>query len=196
MTSKFVIADPSLKDHRGTKRFNERFGSYPVLRVHDLEGNDIGGRIDGNRVAGKIPAEKVVEQLKSSLEKFGGASAGWESSMEKGLEAARKDDRPVLVLLTDGDKEDLKEILDPLGSDECRELVGKFVLVRHNIEEKCGICDEHKVRKGTVLHAVDPNEEKPGRKPLAKASGKKSDKAMRAFLESALKKWDRAKRDY
>lgn len=53
----------TLNDHETTRRFNESYGSYPVLRVHDLEGRDVGGRIDGNRVAGRIPVEEILRQL-------------------------------------------------------------------------------------------------------------------------------------
>lgn len=48
------------------KRFSEVYGSYPVLRVHDLEGRDLAGRIDGNLVAGRIPVEDVLAQLQAS----------------------------------------------------------------------------------------------------------------------------------
>ena len=45
------------------KRFDESFGSYPVLRIHDHEGRDLAGRLDGNVVQGRIPADEVLEQL-------------------------------------------------------------------------------------------------------------------------------------
>ena len=60
----------TLKDIKTTKRFKERYGSFPVLRVHDLKGRDIGGRIDGNRVAGKIPVKKMLQQFKTSWDAF------------------------------------------------------------------------------------------------------------------------------
>ena len=44
----------TLNDLETTKRFAEKYGSYPVLRVHDLKGRDIGGRIDTNRTAGIV----------------------------------------------------------------------------------------------------------------------------------------------
>ena len=60
----------TLKDLRTTKRFNERYGSYPVLRIHDLQGKDIGGRLDGNRVAGKIPIDLMLKQFKFASHAF------------------------------------------------------------------------------------------------------------------------------
>ena len=70
-SAKFVpVFVDTLKDHKNTKRFKEHYGSYPVLRVHDHQGNDIGGRIDGNRVAGKIPVEQMLEQFKAATEAF------------------------------------------------------------------------------------------------------------------------------
>lgn len=57
----------TLSDLKTTKRFGERYGSYPVLRVHDLLGKDVAGRIDGNRVAGRIPVAQVVAQMKAGL---------------------------------------------------------------------------------------------------------------------------------
>ena len=54
----------TLKDLKTTKRFGEVEGSYPVLRIHNTEGKDVGGRIDGNKVAGKIPVEEILEQMK------------------------------------------------------------------------------------------------------------------------------------
>jgi len=52
------------------ERFDEHFGSYPVLRVHNLEGEEIGGRIDGNRVAGRIPISQMLEQFKTASAAF------------------------------------------------------------------------------------------------------------------------------
>ena len=61
----------TLNDLETTKRFAEKYGSYPVLRVHDLKGRDIGGRIDTNRTAGIVGATDLIEQFKSALKSFG-----------------------------------------------------------------------------------------------------------------------------
>lgn len=53
----------TLKDLKTTKRFGEQYGSYPVLRIHNLDGKDVAGRIDGNKVAGKIPVAQILEQM-------------------------------------------------------------------------------------------------------------------------------------
>jgi hypothetical protein len=45
------------------ERFGESYGSYPVLRIHDHEGRDLAGRIDGNAVQGMIPIEEVLAQF-------------------------------------------------------------------------------------------------------------------------------------
>lgn len=45
--------------------FGESYGSYPVLRVHDHEGRDLAGRLDGNLVRGEIPVEQVLQQLEA-----------------------------------------------------------------------------------------------------------------------------------
>lgn len=45
------------------ERFGESYGSYPVLRVHDHDGRDLAGRLDGNPVRGRIPAVEVLAQL-------------------------------------------------------------------------------------------------------------------------------------
>ena len=66
----------TLKDLKTTKRFKERFGSYPVLRIHDLKGNDIGGRIDGNLVSGKIPVPQMLKQFKLAGDAFKKKSRG------------------------------------------------------------------------------------------------------------------------
>lgn len=60
----------TLNDVPQTKRFGERYGSYPVLRIHDHAGRDIAGRIDGNRVAGRIPVDVVLRQLARGLAAF------------------------------------------------------------------------------------------------------------------------------
>ena len=39
------------------------YGSYPVLRIHDHEGGDLAGRIDGNLVRGEIPVDEVLAQF-------------------------------------------------------------------------------------------------------------------------------------
>jgi len=61
----------TLGDATQYKRFNERWGSYPVLRVHNLQGEEIGGRIDGNRVAGRIPVSQMLQQFKTAQASFG-----------------------------------------------------------------------------------------------------------------------------
>ena len=53
----------TLNDIQTTKRFQEKYGSYPVLRIHNLDGQDIAGRINGNLVAGRIPVVQVLKQL-------------------------------------------------------------------------------------------------------------------------------------
>ena len=49
------------------ERFGEIYGSYPVLRVHDHDEQDLAGRIDGNKVAGHIPIDEVIAQLEQGL---------------------------------------------------------------------------------------------------------------------------------
>ena len=51
--------------------FGESYGSYPVLRVHDHEGNDLAGRLDGNAVRGRIPVDDVLAQLEKGRREFG-----------------------------------------------------------------------------------------------------------------------------
>ncbi len=60
----------TLSDYRTTKRFKESYGSYPVLRIHNLSGEDIGGRINTNLTAGIVKPAKVVEQMKLGLKRF------------------------------------------------------------------------------------------------------------------------------
>ena len=64
----------TLKDLKTTRRFKERFGSYPVLRVHDHAGHDIAGRVDGNKVAGRIPVREVLDLLRRGRTAFATAS--------------------------------------------------------------------------------------------------------------------------
>ena len=70
----------TLKDLKTTRRFKERYGSYPVLRIHDHAQNDLAGRIDGNRVAGKIPVARLLDQMQKGLVSFkkkpGGGTRG------------------------------------------------------------------------------------------------------------------------
>lgn len=50
------------------EHFGESWGSYPVLRIHDHEGNDLAGRLDGNPVRGRIPVSDMLEQLERGRE--------------------------------------------------------------------------------------------------------------------------------
>ncbi|MEM7473614.1 MAG: hypothetical protein AAF483_01340 [Planctomycetota bacterium] len=59
-----------MKDIKTTKRFKEKYGSYPVLRIHSPEGRDIAGRIDGNLVAGRIPVVQVLQQMQYARNVF------------------------------------------------------------------------------------------------------------------------------
>ncbi len=60
----------TLSDLETTKHFGESYGSYPVLRIHDHDGKDIGGRIDGNPVAGKIPVRQMLDQFETAINSF------------------------------------------------------------------------------------------------------------------------------
>jgi len=60
----------TLKDLKTTRRFKEKYGSYPVLRIHDHEGHDLAGRIDGNRTAGRIPVDEILVLLDRGLKSF------------------------------------------------------------------------------------------------------------------------------
>jgi len=60
----------TLGDSSKYLRFNEHFGSYPVLRVHNLKGEEIGGRIDGNPVGGRIPVSQVLHQFQTAQAAF------------------------------------------------------------------------------------------------------------------------------
>ena len=53
------------------EHFGESYGSYPVLRVHDHEGNDLAGRLDGNAVRGRIPVDDVLAQLDKGRREYG-----------------------------------------------------------------------------------------------------------------------------
>ena len=70
-----IFVDTLARDQTTVKRFKERFGSYPVLRVHDHASKDIGGRIDGNPVAGKIPVKQLLAQLAAAKKAFDKARA-------------------------------------------------------------------------------------------------------------------------
>lgn len=61
----------TLNDLETTKRFMEKYGSYPVLRIHDLNGRDIGGRIDTNRTAGIVGGTDLTNQFQAALKKLG-----------------------------------------------------------------------------------------------------------------------------
>ena len=63
----------TLKDHSTTERFQENFGSYPVLRVHDLNSRDIGGRIDTNPTEGIVGAGELADQMDEALAVFQGS---------------------------------------------------------------------------------------------------------------------------
>lgn len=58
----------TLDESKPWKRFDESWGSYPVLRIHDHDGRDLAGRLDGNPLAGKIPVDDVLDQLARGLE--------------------------------------------------------------------------------------------------------------------------------
>ena len=54
----------TLNDLGTTKRFGEKYGSYPVLRVFDHQAKDLAPRLDGNPVAGLLPVADVLEGMR------------------------------------------------------------------------------------------------------------------------------------
>lgn len=52
------------------KKFGESYGSYPVLRIHDHQSQDLAGRIDGNLVRGEIPVSELLEQFERGARAF------------------------------------------------------------------------------------------------------------------------------
>jgi len=68
MSQSFVpVFIDTLSDLTTTKRFGESFGSYPVLRIHDLFGQDIAGRINTNPSAGIVSVAEVLAQMRRGL---------------------------------------------------------------------------------------------------------------------------------
>lgn len=71
MSAQFVpVFIDTLGDLKTTKRFGENYGSYPVLRIHNLEGTDIGGRLDTNPTAGISSGTDLTNQFKKGLAAF------------------------------------------------------------------------------------------------------------------------------
>jgi len=71
MSTLFVpVFIDTLKDLETTERFGENYGSYPVLRIHDHQGREIGGRLDTNPTAGIVGVGELTEQFKKALEEF------------------------------------------------------------------------------------------------------------------------------
>lgn len=71
MSKKFVpVFVDTLRDRQTTESFGEMIGSYPVLRVHDLDGHDIAGRINTNLTAGIVPVSEVLQQMRLGLDAF------------------------------------------------------------------------------------------------------------------------------
>ena len=60
----------TLEDLETTRRFEERYGSYPVIRIHDHAERDLAGRLDGNKVAGLIPVRDLLARLERGLAAF------------------------------------------------------------------------------------------------------------------------------
>lgn len=60
----------TLAPERPYERFGEHYGSYPVLRVHDHQGHDLAGRLDGNAVQGRLPVDAVLRQLEEGRKAF------------------------------------------------------------------------------------------------------------------------------
>lgn len=55
------------------ERFGESYGSYPVLRIHDHQGRDLAGRLDGNLSRGRIAVEELVAQFERGRAAFAAA---------------------------------------------------------------------------------------------------------------------------
>ena len=52
------------------EEFDEMYGSYPVLRIHDHERRDLAGRVDGNAVRGRIPVDEVLAQFERGRDAY------------------------------------------------------------------------------------------------------------------------------
>lgn len=63
----------TLDSSKPYKRFGERWGSYPVLRIFDprrtqgLDGLDLANRLDGNKVAGRLKVADMLAQFERGL---------------------------------------------------------------------------------------------------------------------------------
>lgn len=164
---------------------------YPNVLFTDPNGKEV------DRMS-KRDARSIIKQINALASKYRARRAGpvpgaplaWVDKYDEAFETAKKLKQPILVFLTDG-KKDAKAMEAVLGSKTVEDLVKKFVLVRHEIGEKCKICEKHKVKKGSNLRILDSGVKDPYKKPISKIAGKRTDKALRSSLKSALRKWEK-----
>ncbi|MHC4470244.1 MAG: hypothetical protein ACYS99_04705 [Planctomycetota bacterium] len=172
--------------------------AYPDLkRKYGVSGfpgiffTDPDGKVVGK--LGDRSAEGVKKQLTALIDKHS-RFVPWAESFEKGLAKAKEGGKPVLMFFTDKKKD--SAALEGLFIDgSLKETLGKFVMVRHEIEKGCATCDRYKVRRGPNVLVLDPNAEDPASKPVSKFGKKKSAKDLKKALDHALKRWSKAKKD-
>ena len=157
----------------------------PAIFYADPDGKVVG-KLQDRSAAG------VKREFADLVEKHGRFTL-WAESMEKGLEKAKKEDKPALVFFTDG-KKDSTAVEELFSDGSLRESLEKFVLVRHEIEKGCEVCTRYKTKRGPNILILDPKAEDPAAKPVSKFGKKKSAKDLLKALDYALKRWKKSKK--
>jgi hypothetical protein len=161
---------------------------YNVTGLPSILFLDPDGKVVGK--LGDRSPQGVVREFSALYEKHARV-VPWAESVEKGLETAASEKKPVLLLFTEADDDESKRTEGYFYDKSMADLNAKFVLIRHPVEKKCDVCKRFRAKAGKI-QILDPTAEDPAKRPLYRVSGKKKLADFMKALETALKKWEKS----
>ena len=172
---------------------NLKHAADPVMRLIAamtyaiLTGEDPKKIVTG--APGQIASEVIYElgNLRLSADGLAARPLLWYRDSERALEQARAKGMPLLLVAAD-DKRSAQTTSAALADAACKSQLRKFVLLRINLPSDSTALKELKIKSGANLVVLDPKQENPYAKPVAKLSGKRDVDDVIQFLEKAQKR--------
>lgn len=179
-----VLILVDLTDRNTNSALADKYGvkGLPAMYFTDSDGKVVGELEDRS-------PDGIVRQFGETAEKYT-KSVPWVKTLDAGLTAATKGEKPLILFLTD-EGADAKVTEAAFIDDSLKKLIPEFVFVRHVIEPRCETCRRFRMTKGTRVLVLNPKLEKPAKSPFKKLNGKQTAAKLKKAFDYSLKRWKR-----
>lgn len=167
---------------------------YPTVIFTDPKGKVVAKLGDRSPAGVRKAIEDLAKKYRGSTGPKMETQIPYVDAYDAAFAKAKKDGKLLLVFLTDGSKRAVGTESE-LAKKDLSKLLAEFVVVRHEIERDCKICERHKARSGCAVHVIDPSVQDPYADPLVREIGKRSARSLERALQRALKDHEKSQKD-